>query len=90
MILTRLTFDATPAQGSTPDDLLAPVVAEADRLTIVERASARPVGAGLVNVRVDYWSLNMSEARRTAEESVSHATLGTAALSFDTARVRAL
>lgn len=88
--LYRLTFDATLAQGATPDDLLAPVIAEVDSLTLVEAGSAKRLPGGIVSVRVDYWGLNPNEAQRTAEEAVSHSTLGTAALSFDSAQVRAL
>lgn len=64
-----LTADVTPAPTTTPDDALAIAVATINALTIVEESSARPVGGGIVNLKVTYLGLNDNEARETARRT---------------------
>ncbi len=88
MHLYRLSLNATRAAGMTPDDVLAPVVQAVDALTIVHAASAVPVSADIVSVRVDYWGLNVHEAGRTAAEGAT--SLGTVATGVDSVTTAAL
>lgn len=64
-----LTADVTPAKGSTPDDVLSVAVQAVNALTVVETSSARPVGAGVVSLKVKFLGLNENEARGTAQDA---------------------
>lgn len=64
-----LSADVTPAPTTTPDDALSIAVQVVNALTVIEKSSAKPVGGGIVNLRITFLGLNDNEARETVRQT---------------------
>jgi hypothetical protein len=60
-----VSIDVQPAPTTTPDEALALAVQPVNDLAVVEESSAKPVGGGVVNLRLRFLGLNDNEARET-------------------------
>jgi hypothetical protein len=63
----RAEFIGSPPTGWTNDDMLANVISTVSSLTLLDVASVKAVGRGLVRVKVHFQGLNDYEAANTAE-----------------------